>query len=235
MIKSVSNDEWPELAKRLPIGQKRRAFHACSRSFNKTNFEYGRDSEGVWCKCHRCGYSRHQPLNHAPFQLQEQVQVRVPDDVRPITEIITKHPRLLLPVLEREHLLPHLSVLSASEKYGRIYLPDDTASFCGLDFTGKQFIPWRSPHGHSLAMKVYGPYDDNHTLSVYGEAADYLEAVRGGGNCAFVPNVDTATIQALVSVGLAYSYQRVNIYHHPSAQRLRREMRIIGNVLIIGE
>lgn len=234
-LRSVSNDDWPELAKRLPIGQKRRTFHSCQRNFNKTALEYGRGPDYVWAKCHRCGYSQKRDLTHAVYVPPAEVQVKVPTDVVPITEVIAKQPRLLLPVLERENLMPHLSLLTASPTYGRLYLPDDTGSYCGLDYTGRQFIPWRSPHKHSLAMKVYGPYDDNHTLSIYAEAADYLTAVRGGGNCAFVPNVDDSTVQALVSVALAYGYQRVNIYHHPSAQRLRRELRIVGHVLIVGE
>ncbi|WP_411020348.1 hypothetical protein, partial [Salmonella sp. ZJHZ21_0177] len=78
---------------------------------------------------------------------------------------------------EREGLMPHISQLTASETYGRIYLPDDTASFCGLDFTGKQFIPWRSPHKHSLAVKVQPKRqgDEHHYMWVYSEAADYVE------------------------------------------------------------
>ncbi|MGG4739354.1 hypothetical protein ACLPAF_02515 [Proteus mirabilis] len=235
MKRSVSNDEWPELAKRLPIGQKRRTFHSCSHSFSKTNFEYGRDGDGIWCKCHRCGYSKKYPLNHAPYVEPVKEQVKVPTDVVPLTEVIAKQPRLLLPALERNGLMPHISILKASPTYGRIYLPDDTGSFCGLDFTGRQFIPWRSPHKHSLAMKVWGASDDGHCLWVYGEAGDYLQQVRDGGNCAFVPNVDDPTLQALVSVALAYGYNRTVIHHHPSAQRIRREMRVLGPVQIIGE
>lgn len=231
--RTVSNDEWPEMAASLPIGQKRRAFHACSRSFSKTNFEYGRTSEGVWCHCHRCGHADFQPLNHAPYIPPATEQVRVPTDIVPITEVIAKQPGLLLPVLEREHLLPHLSVLTASPTYGRIYLPDDTGSYCGLDYTGRQFIQWRSPHKHNLAMKVWGAYDDSHCLWVYGEVADYLQQVRDGGNCAFMPNVDDGTLQALVSVALAYGYNRVVICRHPSAVRIRKEMRVLGPVQII--
>ncbi|WXX18590.1 hypothetical protein ROV85_40 [Pantoea phage ROV85] len=236
MMKSVSNDEWPELAKRLPVGQKRRTFHSCSRSFNKTNFEYGRAPDYIWCKCHRCGYSQKRDLTHAVYVPPAEIQVKVPTDIVPITEVIAKQPRLLLPVLERQNLMPHLSLLTASPSYGRLYLPDDTGSYCGLDYTGRQFIPWRSPHKHSLAMKV-SPRGDAETncLWIYGEVDEYLQQVRDGGNCAFVPNVDDATLQALVSVTLAYGYNIVVISHHPSAQRIRRELRVVGRVQIVGE
>lgn len=235
-LRAIHNDEWPDMAKRLPIGGKRRGFHQCQTKFNKTSFEYGRDKDGVWCKCYRCGYARHLDLEHAPYQVAEVVQAKVPDDVRPLVELIAKRPALLMPVLEREGLMPHISQLTASETYGRIYLPDDTASFCGLDFTGKQFIPWRSPHKHSLAVKVQPKRqgDEHHYMWVYSEAADYVEHIRGGGSAAFVANVDDATIEALVSVVLAFGYTDVAI-RHPSAARLRRELSVCGRAYIVGE
>lgn len=237
MRKSVGNDEWPELARRLPIGQKRRTFHACSRSFNKTNFEYGRNSEGVWCKCHRCGHSDFKPLNHAPYVPPAKEQVKIPTDVVPLIEVIAKQPGLLLPALEKNELLPHLSVLSASPTYGRIYLPDNSASYCGLDYTGRQFIPWRSPHNHLMAVTVSNHDDDEFKgIWIYDSASAYLDHVRRGdrvdGNAAFVANADDATVRALVSVVLANRYEVISLQHRQS-DRLRRELRVCGRVRTI--
>lgn len=232
---TLGNDDWPELARRLPIGQKRRAFHSCSRSFSKTNFEYGRTSEGVWCHCHRCGHSDFKPTNHAPYVPPAKEQVKVPTDVVPLTEVIAKQPGLLLPCLEKYGLLPHLSVLTASPTYGRIYLPDDSASFCGLDYTGRQFIPWRSPHNHSMAVTIVPPRPDlvveqGNDIWVYGDAADYLEHVRqGGSSAAFVADTNDTTVRALVSVVLAYRFEVISL-DHPKSDALRRELRVCGKV-----
>lgn len=230
--RTISNDEWKELATRLPIGQKRRGFHECQTSFNKTSFEYGRDGDAVWCKCYRCGYARRHDLTHVVYRPADTAQVKVPSDLVPITEVIAKHPRRMLPALEREQLLPYLRDLKASEVYGRIYLPDDSGSYCGLDFTGNQFIPWRSPLRHSMAVK----HRDSDELYIVAEAAEYMDAFRNFEvGTAVVFSVDAATIAALVTHVVAGRYTRVIIQHHPSAERLRKELRTFCEVRIIGE
>lgn len=236
MIKSVGNDEWKERAAKLPSGSKRRAFHSCQTSFNKTSFEYGRNGTEVWCKCYRCGYSRREDLSHVVYRPTEFKQVKVPTDLTPVTESIAKHAQQMLGVLQAYNLLPYLSQLQASESYGRLYLPDDTGSYCGLDFTGKQFIPWRSPHKHNMAMKVSPRGEaETHRLWIYGDADAYLQQVRDGGHCAFVPVADDATVQALLSVALACEYNAVVISHHPNAARLRKELSILGKVHLTGD
>ncbi|CBY88548.1 hypothetical protein [Pantoea phage LIMEzero] len=230
--RAISNDEWKELATRLPIGQKRRGFHECQTSFNKTGFEYGRDSDAVWCKCYRCGYARRHDLNHVVYRPADTQQIKVPSDLVPITEVIAKHPRRMLPALEAEQLLPYLGDLMASETYGRIYMPDDSGSYCGLDFTGNQFIPWRSPLRHSMAIK----HRDSDELYIVAEACEYMDAFRNfEAGTAFVFAVDASTVSALITHVVAGRYKRVIIQHHPSAQRLAKELRTFCEVKIIGE
>jgi hypothetical protein len=137
----------------------------------------------------------------------------------------------MLPALEREQLLPYLSKLRASEVYGRIYLPDDSGSYCGLDFTGNQFIPWRSPLKHSMATK----HNHSHVLEISATAAEYMEDLACGASAAVVFGADAPTISALITHVVARQYTEVRINHHPSAERLRKELRTFCEVRIIGE
>lgn len=222
-LRSISNDGWHEMAARLPIGQKRRGFHSCSQSFSKTNFEYGRSAEGVWCKCYRCGYSVSKPLSHARYTPPAAVQAAVPTDVIGLVGYIAKQPSAVLPVLKQEGLLPYLSRLRISPSYGRLYLPDESDSWCGLDFTGRQPVRWRSPYSHALAFHAGVPGND---LCIVREPTAYLDSFAGpaqtGAMCLL--NDSASTIAAAVALASAMQYTRMWLWCGEWNATLHREL-----------
>lgn len=228
-MKTVGAD-WLDRAKRLPVGQKRRAYHDCKAGATKSNFEYGNEPEFLWAKCHRCGFSKRHDKTHVQYSPPVRRQVSTPTDLTPLIELVAKYPYQLRKVLEQQGLLPYLSQLKGSHEFGRLYLPDDSASYCGLDFSGDAYAFWHSPHGHNLAY-THGTHD----LFVYGTAADYMHHLSeaDGEGVMFLPNLNSETMQASVALLLAGHYDYIWLCNHPSAKRLKKELSIAGTVRVI--
>ncbi len=222
MRPATVSDDWLDYAKLLPTGQSRRANHDC-RHGGKLSLVYGNNSKGWWVRCYRCGFKDFRSKEHVVYAPPISAQVKTPTDLVPITQLITERPYLMRKALEQHGLLPHLTVLTASPAYGRIYLPDTSESYCGLDYTGTAYAWWHSPTGSTLAL-----WDNPGPLQIFAEAGPYLEAVRAGECAMFVPVVSEKSLVSAAALVLKHQFPHVIIRNHPSAARIRKELAVAG-------
>lgn len=225
MTVKIPPEDFLDKAKSIPIGQERRAVHKrCSKGSAKPSLIIRNEPGCYSAKCYRCNGVGYVPKTHTAYTPAVRKQINPPTDVAPLVSLIAKHPHTLQAVLEREQLLPHLSLLTGSEQFGRVYFPDDSGSFCGLDFTGTAYAWWHSPYGHTLAYMRR----DSDVLYIYNEAHEYLEGVRMEQcSCLFLPAVSNDTLAAVTALVLAGQYKTILCWH-PSHSRIRKELSVTG-------
>lgn len=163
------------VAQGLPIGTSTKVVHkGCPRTKREALY-VANEADAYWCYCHGCGDTGHYQ------KVMQRIKVKapektgwVPDDLACFGDAdMTKLPSLRF--LEIDWVAQCFTLLKYSHKTKRIYLPDDSKSYLGMDTTGAANARWYSPRYRKLAMSMRGRIPEIHITAFVD---DYLAAVR---------------------------------------------------------
>ena len=176
MAKSIEPRLWLNQAKALPVGSTDKIIHkGCG---NRPSLFIKNDDDTWWCYCHRCRTPGQ--VNKANPRVKQKLAQKtgwMPDKIIPMMEAVVSEPYNFRDIFERFKLAPFVSHLRFSPDTKRIYFPDDSDSFLGLDATGLANARFYSPHKRALALRNVGSAG---RILVTGSIEQYLEAVHGG-------------------------------------------------------
>lgn len=181
----IPKEEWLQRAKGIPVGTTDKVIHGfgCRSKRPAMSIYNDGDKWSCWCfACHDGGFENK--------QRPQLVQVKqktgwVPNDIIPLTQAVASAPTEFRDIISMDKsLVNHITLLGASTSTGRIYYPDDTESFLGLDYTGKANARMYSPYGRKVAgwwpsADYIGPvlftgYSDEYLLRVSEGSAAFL-------------------------------------------------------------
>ena len=167
------------------------------------------DDDKYWAYCHRCrgtGFKDKQ----VP-RIKQKVSAKtgwMPEKLEPLILAIVEQPYNFRDLLERFGLAHYVTLLRFSPDTKRVYFPDESESYLGLDATFKANARFYSPVKRNLCYYFKsGPG----VLVVTGRLADYLDAVYRGCDAILVMNVaaEKAALAALIE--RADQYSAVNL------------------------
>lgn len=184
MAKSIEPRLWLNQAKALPVGSTDKIIHkGCG---NRPSLFIKNDDDTWWCYCHRCRTPGQ--VNKANPRVKQKLAQKtgwMPDKIIPMMEAVVSEPYNFRDIFERFKLAPYVSDLRFSPDTKRIYFPDESDSYLGLDATGLANARFYSPHKRAMATYRVGAAGVVH---VTGELAAYLENVRNGVGSVLVMN-----------------------------------------------
>ncbi len=144
MPKTLRDQDWLDIAKRLYIGQKVRVLHAGE---HRPNLVIGHDPDKYWAYCHRCGIGAVRHKEHVLLQSskpsKESSNRAFPGDAEPVLHSV--HAGLCEMFLQQKGLslcmLPKATLISPSER--RLLVPSPCMRiWMGRDLTGKSAVKW---------------------------------------------------------------------------------------------
>lgn len=196
---------WLHAAKSIPCGSDDKIIHkGCG---DRPSLWVFNEPDRWGCYCHRCRQRA------VVFKEHPRVKVKVPpktgyipDDLTPLMGHIVQQPHLFSDTVKYQGLGPYLSLLDYSKKTGRIYAPDTSKSYLGLDATGKANARFYSPMKRNLCT-----HDTAKEGTLYVECVlkDYLQRVAAGDPAILCMNT-AAEKAALARIAESYSgYEQV--------------------------
>lgn len=201
MSKFIEPRLWLAKAKALPVGSTDKIKHAgCG---DRPSLFIKNDDDTWWCYCHRCRTpGQVEKSNPRVKQKLAEKTGWLPDKIIPLMEAVVSEPYNFRDIFERFNIAPYVSDLHFSPDTKRIYFPDDSHSYLGLDATGLANARFYSPHKRALA---YHRLNSPGPVLVTGELAAYLAAVRDGVGAALVMNYagEKAALAALSQIPAA--------------------------------
>lgn len=177
-------EEYLHIAKGLAHGESTKVIHeGCG---NRPSMHVSNEHDRWWAYCHRCG------CPGTVYKEQQRLAVRapvktgyIPHDTVGVINAIVQAPYKFKDVIKRHNLAPFISRLTYSDTTERIYFPDETDSYLGLDITGKAIAKFYSPHKRSLSAVLSGPSGG---LFITGWLDEYLLAISVGKRAILVMN-----------------------------------------------
>lgn len=175
---------WLSAAKMLPIGSTDKIIHkGCG---DRPSLFIKNDEDTWWCYCHRCRQpGQVEKSNPRVKQKLAEKTGWMPDKIIPLMEAVVSEPYNFRDIFERFNIAPFVGSLRFSPDTKRIYFPDQSDSFLGLDATGKANARFYSPHKRALATNRV---TTSRVVFVTGELAAYLAEVRNGVGAILVMN-----------------------------------------------
>lgn len=211
---------WLHAAKAVPVGGSDKIQHkGCG---DRPSLFVRNDEDKYWCYCHRCRDTGH------VSKTNPRVRVKVPSktgwypkQIVPLVEELVKDPYKFRDSLSYNHLHPYTSLLTYGVDTGRIYFPDESGSYLGLDVTGKANARWYSPTGSYLLASLKGG-----NLLVNKSLVDYLERVKSGASAVYL-HKDSASDKAK---SLILGHEFTSLYCSGIGRKLASDLK-----LLIGE
>lgn len=144
------------IAQSIPIGTSTKVVHkGCPRT-KRPALYVSNEADAYWCYCHGCGETGHYQKTHQRIKVKPPKKTGwVPDDLRYFGDTcVTEFPSLEF--LKIDWVAHYATYLKYSGKTKRIYLPDESKSYLGMDISGAANARWYSPKYRKLAMSIYG-------------------------------------------------------------------------------
>lgn len=178
------------------------------------------DADKYWCYCHRCRRGGFHVKGHQ--QIKQKLATKTgwkPEKLIPIVQAVINEPYNFRELFQRFELAPFVSLLRFSPDTKRVYFPDESESFLGLDATFLANARFYSPVRRNLAVSLQG---GARNLYVTGSVAAYLEAVHTGASAILTMNREADTVAA--SLVATYSDQYESVILLKINNTLRREL-----------
>lgn len=144
------------------------------------------DPDKYWCWCHRCHsggwYDKEVP------RIKQKMSIKtgwMPEEMIPVIQAVVEQPYNFRDLFDRFNLAPYVTLLQFSPDTKRIYFPDESKSYLGLDATFKANARFYSPLGRNLCVSSKG---NDGRLLVTSNLVGYLESVRTGTSSILVMN-----------------------------------------------
>lgn len=162
-----------DVAKGIPIGTSTKIVHkGCPRTRREALY-VANEADAYWCYCHGCGDTGHYQKTLQRIKVKPPEKTGwVPDDLIYIGDIDSLE-LISLRFLKIDWVGKYFTLLKYSDKTKRIYLPDESNSYLGMDTTGAANARWYSPKYRKLAMSTLG----KDRIVVTAFVAEYLNAV----------------------------------------------------------
>lgn len=165
------------------------------------------DDDRYWVYCHRCrGDGFH--LKHNP-RIKQKLSSKtgwIPDKLIPIVQAVIDEPYNFRELFARFEIAPFVSFLQYSKDTKRVYFPDESASYLGLDATFLANARFYSPVRRNLAVHIQG---GSRYLYVTSNLATYLEAVHTGASAILSMNKEADKMAVSLVATYADQYERV--------------------------
>ena len=175
---------WLAVAKGMPVGDSAKIIHkGCG---NRASMFVKNEDDRWWCYCHRCRDS-----SSVMKKLQRIKQTAgkktgwMPDTLVPLLQAIIDEPYNFKELFTRHDISRYTSLCTYSPETKRIYFPDESASYLGLDATLQANARFYSPKGRAMATSCG---DTTKPLVVTQYIGAYLSAISGGYPAVVVMN-----------------------------------------------
>lgn len=166
---------WLATAKGLPHGGSEKIIHkGCGA---RPSLFVKNDDDCYFCYCHRCRQSGN--VNKSNPRVKQKLAPKTgwfPKEIIPLVDAVVSEPYNFREVFERNRITKHVTHLTYAKDTMRIYFPDESDSFLGLDVTGKANARFYAPTRRAMATWNLGHPSG---VLVTGSVAQYLEAYAG--------------------------------------------------------
>lgn len=167
---------WLTTAKGLPCGQSEKIIHVgCGQ---RPSLFVKNDEDSWWCYCHRCRQKGHVAKSNP--RVKQKLATKTgwyPKEIIPLVDAIVSEPYNFREVFERNRITKYVTHLSYAKDTQRIYFPDESDSFLGLDATGQANARFYAPTRRAMAVHNVRCPDG---VLITGNLPQYLEAVTLG-------------------------------------------------------
>ncbi|CCI88854.2 DNA primase [Yersinia phage phi80-18] len=210
MTKVIEKRLWLPQAKGLLHGDDTKIIHkGCG---TRASLFIKNDADRWWCFCHRCrgqGYE---------LKVQQRIKMKLdsktgwmPEKLIPITEAIISEPYNFRELFSRYELAQYVTLLQYSTDTKRVYLPDESGSYLGLDCTMQANARFYSPFKRNLAVFHS---DTGSDLYITGSVTDYLASVHTDKSAILIMNrlAEKAALAVVATTYEAYTEIRVGSY-----------------------
>ena len=178
------------------------------------------DDDRYWCFCHRC--RRDGVKSKEVPRIKQRLATAtgwMPQTMQPIVQAVIEQPYNFRELFERFELAQYVSLLKFSPETKRVYFPDDSDSYLGLDATFLANARFYSPVRRNLAVRLQ---DTAGYLYVTGSLSHYLEAVSVGASAILTMNKEAD--KHAVSIVSTYATAYDKVYMLKINDGLRREL-----------
>lgn len=174
---------WLDIAKRLPVGDDIKVVHkGCGQ---RESLFIKNEADSWWCYCHRCGGTGRVEKTYQRIVQRAPAQTGwYPKKLVPFMTALVENPRQFAEAVRRFKLAGYVSHLEYSPDTMRVYLPDLSGNWLGLDVTGGATVRWYSPT--KIAYATAGRCDS--AVLVTRGHVKYLESVAAGRRACLVMN-----------------------------------------------
>ena len=165
------------------------------------------DDDRYWCFCHRC--RRDGVKSKEVPRIKQRLATAtgwMPQTMQPIVQAVIEQPYNFRELFERFELAQYVSLLKFSPETKRVYFPDDSDSYLGLDATFLANARFYSPVRRNLAVHIQG---GSRYLYVTSNLATYLEAVHTGASAILSMNKEADKMAVSLVATYAEQYERV--------------------------
>ncbi|CCI88398.2 hypothetical protein BN110_028_1 [Yersinia phage phiR8-01] len=183
-MKRLEDRHWLPMAKSLGVGEDTKIIH--SGCGNRPSLYIKHDADSLWAYCHRCRASGNEGKT---FQ---RIKVKAPEksgwfpkETLPLLDAVVLNPYQFSAILSMPGIAKHISLLSYSADTMRVYLPDMSSNYLGLDVTGAATARWYAPTRR--ACVVWQGLNTS-SLMIVSRVSDYLLNVRAGNSVCWALN-----------------------------------------------
>ena len=161
------------IAQGIPIGTSTKVVHkGCPRTKREALY-VSNEADAYWCYCHGCGDTGHYQKTMQRIKVKAPKKTGwVPDDLISLLDVDTSKLQSIR-FLEIDWVASFFTLLKYSPSTQRLYLPDYSYSYLGMDTTGAANARWYSPKYKKLA--IAGTHRNN--IVVTSSVYEYLEAL----------------------------------------------------------
>lgn len=178
------------------------------------------DADRYWCYCHRCRRDGHKS-KEIP-RIKQKLATKTgwkPETLQPIVQAVVEQPYNFRELFNRFDLAPFVSLLKFSPETKRVYFPDESASFLGLDATFLANARFYSPLQRNLAVTIQ---NTGGSLFITSSLSSYLEAIHNGASGILTMN--RAADIATSALAAQYAERFDNVFMLKVNDKLRREL-----------
>ena len=175
------------------------------------------DDDRYWAWCHRCRRPGLK-LKQVP-RIKQKLATKtcwMPETMQPIVQAIVEQPYNFRDLFKRFDLAAYITLLKFSPETKRVYFPDDSGSYLGLDATFLANARFYSPVQRNLAIRIQRSAG---TLLITGSLAGYLAQVASGGDAILVMN------RAAEKAALAGLVNYMDLYDRFTFMQVREQFR----------
>ncbi|QYW05804.1 putative DNA primase [Vibrio phage vB_VpaP_G1] len=182
VMKYLENRHWLPYAQLLAAGESDKVPHVgCG---DRPSLFVINDADSYWAYCHRCRCSGRVDKQYQRIKMKAPDKTGwYPKEIIPFMKAVVDNPRQYTDMLKRTGLATYVTLLRYSADTMRVYFPDDSGNYLGLDVTGQATARWYAPTKRAV-MYVNG----DSTVVVTQSILTYLEAVRAGHSAAYASN-----------------------------------------------